>query len=241
MRHSLQYGNEEICYHVNRVATRKQKVTIHVYPDGNVQIDAPIDADPAGVADAVRARARWISKRLEEIRERNLHVLPREYVSGESWFYLGRRYVFKVTVSPGERGIAKLVGRYLQVTSPTAEKASIKRYVKEWYRTRAQEVFVQRLSALAGQIVWLSEIPPVKLLIMRIQWGSCSPSGVVVLNPNLVKAPTECVDYVILHEVCHLKEHNHSQRFYRLLTELMPDWERRKARLDGLAETLLND
>jgi len=171
----------------------------------------------------------------------NLHVLPREYVSGESYFYLGRRYLLKVIESPGESGRTKLAGRYLQVFSPPAEQALVKRFVKGWYRARAKELFARRLSALAEQIVWLRDIPPVKLLTMRIQWGSCSPSGVVVLNPNLVKAPRECVDYVILHELCHLKEHNHSQKFYRLLTELMPDWEKHKIRLDGLAETLLND
>jgi hypothetical protein len=241
MRQCLQYGDEEICYQVNLVISRKQKVTIHVYPDGKVQVDAPVDADPTRISDAVRVRARWISKRLEEIRERNLHVLPREYVSGESYFYLGRRYLLKVVESPDDVGRAKLAGRYLQVTTPTAEQAFIKRLVKGWYRARAKELFARRLSALAGQIVWLREMPPVKLLSMRIQWGSCSPSGVVVLNPSLVKAPRECVDYVILHEVCHLKEHNHSPKFYRLLAELMPDWERHKARLDGLAETLLND
>lgn len=241
MRQCLQYGDEEICYQVNRVVSRKQKVAIHVYPDGKVQVDAPVDADPSRISDAVRVRARWISKRLVEIRERNLHVLPREYVSGESYFYLGRRYLLKVTVKPGKQGRAKLAGRYLQVTTPTAEKTSIRRYVKEWYKTRAKEIFAKRLSALAGQIIWLRELPPIKLLTMRIQWGSCSPMGVLVINPNLVKAPRECVDYVILHEICHLKEHNHSQRYYRLLTELMPDWEYHKTRLDGLAETLLNN
>jgi len=241
MRQCLQYGNEEICFQVSRVATRKLKIAIHVYPNGKVQVDAPVDADSAKISDAVRVRARWISKRLEEIRERNLHVLPREYVSGESYFYLGRRYLLKVVESPGEAGRTKLAGRYLQVFTPSVEQALVKRFVKGWYRARAKELFARRLSALAEQIVWLRDIPPVKLLTMRIQWGSCSPSGVVVLNPNLVKAPRECVDYVILHELCHLKEHNHSQKFYRLLTELMPDWEKHKTRLDGLAETLLND
>lgn len=241
MRQCIQYGSEEICYQVNRIGSRKQKIAIHVYPNGEIQVDAPADADPARIIDAVRVRARWISKRLGEIRERNLHVLPREYVSGESYFYLGRRYLLKVTVTSGKGGGAKLSGRYLHVTSPTAERTTIKRYVKEWYRTRAKETFARRLNALAGQITWLRDIPPIRLLTMRIQWGSCSPKGVLVFNPNLVKAPRECVDYVILHEICHLKEHNHSQRYYRLLAELMPDWVFQKTRLDGLAESLLND
>lgn len=241
MQQCLQYGDEEICYHINWIATRKNKVAIHVYPDGNVQVDAPLDADAAQIADAVRVRARWILKRVKEVRERHRHILAREYVSGESWFYIGRRYLLKVTVKPGERSGAKLAGRYLQVTCPTAEKLLIKRYVKEWYRTRAKEVFSRRLSELAGQIVWLNESPQVKLLTMRVQWGSCSPKGVLLFNPNLVKAPRECIDYVILHEICHLKEHNHSQRYYQLLAELMPDWECHKTRLDGLAEMLLND
>jgi len=241
MRQCLQYGNEEICYQVNRVVSRKLKIAIHVYPDGKVQVDAPADAEPVRISNAVRVRARWISKRLKEIRERNLHVLPREYVSGESYFYLGRRYLLKVIEIPGCVSKTKLVGRYLQVSTQTAEQTLVKRFVKAWYRARAKELFARRLSVLAEQVVWLREIPPVKLLTMRIQWGSCSPSGVVVLNPNLVKAPRECVDYVILHEVCHLREHNHSPKFYRLLTELMPDWEKHKTRLDGLAEMLLND
>jgi hypothetical protein len=76
---------------------------------------------------------------------------------------------------------------------------------------------------------------------MKTQWGSCSPKGELLLNPLLVKAPGHCVDYVIFHELCHLKEHNHSQRFYELLGGLLPDWEKRKAELDGLAEQLLNE
>jgi len=76
---------------------------------------------------------------------------------------------------------------------------------------------------------------------MRTQWGSCSPGGVILLNPHLVKAPRQCIDYVISHELCHLQEHNHSRRYYRLLGKIMPSWEGVKARLDGMAELLLNE
>lgn len=75
---------------------------------------------------------------------------------------------------------------------------------------------------------------------MRTQWGSCSPKGEVLLNPYLVKAPKVCIEYVVAHELCHLKEHNHSERFYRQLGRVLPDWTMRKAELDNMAELLLN-
>lgn len=74
---------------------------------------------------------------------------------------------------------------------------------------------------------------------MKKQWGSCSPQGILSLNPHLVKAPRECVDYVILHEFCHIKEHNHSKKFYTLLHQHMPEWESIKAKLDSMSEILL--
>jgi hypothetical protein len=83
--------------------------------------------------------------------------------------------------------------------------------------------------------------PDWRIVRMQKQWGSCSPAGVILLNPHLVKAPRACVDYVICHELCHLQEHNHSPRYYRLLGQIMPGWEAVKIRLDGMAETLLNE
>jgi len=96
------------------------------------------------------------------------------------------------------------------------------------------------LTELTSAAPWLSEVPPFRLLVMRTQWGSCSPAGELLLNPHLVKAPRPCVDYVLAHELCHLKEHNHSPAFYRALSALMPDWLARKEELDGMAEALLN-
>ena len=75
---------------------------------------------------------------------------------------------------------------------------------------------------------------------MKTQWGSCSPSGALTLNPHLIKSPRECIDYVIFHELCHLAEHNHSDRFWRLLTQVMPNWEKVKTQLDGMAELYLS-
>jgi predicted metal-dependent hydrolase len=78
-----------------------------------------------------------------------------------------------------------------------------------------------------------------KLVPMEHQWGSCSPAGSINLNPALIRAPRHCIDYVLLHEICHLKEHNHSKRFYALLEMHSPQWVDTKAELDQLAELLL--
>jgi len=101
-------------------------------------------------------------------------------------------------------------------------------------------VFGTRLEAIGGSLRWVRTAPTLRLQTMKVQWGSCSPAGRLTLNPHLVKAPRECIDYVLLHELCHLKEHNHARRFYQLLDMHMPRWQQRKARLDSMAEILLN-
>jgi predicted metal-dependent hydrolase len=99
-------------------------------------------------------------------------------------------------------------------------------------RQRAKYFFSKRLEALLEKTLWVTHKPAIRILTMQTQWGSCSPKGNLTLNPLLVRAPRECIDYVILHELCHIAEHNHSERFYRLQNQVMPDWQRHKKLLD---------
>ena len=105
----------------------------------------------------------------------------------------------------------------------------------------APTFFQRRLDLLIPQTLWVSERPPIRLRAMQTQWGNCSAKGCLTLNPWLVKASSECIDYVLLHELCHVAEHNHSEEFYRLMGQVMPGWEKVKKRLDGMAGMLLAD
>lgn len=237
---SVRYGDVVLTYRVGPPRPAGKKFLIKVLPEGAVLVHPPSGCSAPEIADAVKKRARWIWRQLSAAREHNAHVTPRRYVSGESHYYLGRRYLLKVFEEPGAAAAVKLLRGRLNVQVRERTPQKVRAALDAWYRTRAREVFERRLDALLPQALWVSARPTVRLLTMQRQWGSCSPGGTLTLNPHLVKAPRECVDYVLLHELCHLAEHNHSERFYRLLAQVMPNWQAVKVRLDMLAAPLLS-
>lgn len=238
--HVIPYGDETIRFTLRRQPARTTRtIAIHVEPDGRVIVDAPESAQLSKVLEAVRKRSRWISSHLGAVQVRLANVLPREYVSGETCLYLGRRYLLKVVMHGEMASGARMRGAYLEVVVPERELATVRAQLDGWFRLRAREVFSERLRAIASSLPWVKTLPPVRLQRMKVQWGSCSPSGRLTLNPLLVKAPRECVDYVMLHELCHLRHHNHSKDFYKVLDRYMPRWREIKDRLDGMAERIL--
>lgn len=236
---SLQYGAHRISYQVAYLPAKTGKIAIHVLPAGTVRVDAPLNTSLAEIKQGVVRRARWLSTHVDKIRERRVHFLPREYVSGESHLYLGRRYLLKVRRCRTEEPSVKLRQGRFEVVTPDHDRDKVCALMSGWYRARARVIFSQRLHPIAARLPWLKTEPRCRLLAMKRQWGSCSPGGVLSLNPHLVKAPPTCIDYVLLHELCHLKYHNHSRHFYRMLDRHMPEWRPVKLRLDEMAERLL--
>lgn len=238
---TLPYGDTEIRYTVRRTPGRTSaRVAIHIEPDGYVLVDAAENAPWRQIRAAIGARASWIQKHLTEIRRRRAHVLPREYVSGESWPYLGRRYRLKVVVHSKSIAEVRLRGSYLEVSVASRNRESVRVALNDWYRAKAKAVLEERLGAIARSLRWMPKVPAHSVRAMTVQWGCCSPSGRLTLNPHLVKAPRECIDYVVMHELCHIRFHNHGREFYKLLERHIPDWRRIKTRLDEQAETILN-
>ncbi len=236
-RQQVIYGERRFYYRVFVAPTRRHKIAIHVHPDGSVQVDAPPNTSAVEIKQAVLKRARWVLKHLEVIDSQQRYVLAREYVSGETHFYLGRRYQLKV-LKRKEESVKLLRGKLVIATADKSPE-HVQGLIWQWVLTRCKKVFARRLELMVASLNWVDAVPVWKFRKMTKQWGSCSPKGIVSLNPHLVKAPLACIDYVILHELCHLQEHNHSPQFYSLLDRHMPDWASRKAKLDGIAELLL--
>ena len=239
-RFSVRYGEEVIAYALRLQPQRlPSKVAIHVEASGRVLVDAPVGATHAAVVRAVKKRAGWIAQHVAQAKARLKHVRHRDYTSGEAVHYLGRRYRLRVTVDPAAAASCRLRGGFLEVNVHRQTAQDVRAQMSDWLRHRASEVLRERLDTIAAGLRWVKGPPPLRLQWMRVQWGSCSPRGRITLHPALVQAPRDCIDYVVLHELCHLASHDHSARFYRLLDRHMPGWRSVKVRLDGMAEDLL--
>jgi predicted metal-dependent hydrolase len=235
----LSYGEERIPYLVAYDDARTSRVAIHVNPDGSVSVDAPVGFADDSIKDAVQKRARWVVTHVNEANQRYAHVRPKEYVSGEQVLYLGRRYMLKVIPVTGKPAGPRLIGNQLEVQSATGDMADVRGRIRAWYRVKGRDYFARRIDCLVKTLPWVTTPPTFRLLDMTRQWGSCSPTGEVILNPHLIKAPRACIDYVLVHELAHLKHHDHGPQFWKLIDAHAGDWRKAKHHLDGLAELLL--
>ncbi len=162
-------------------------------------------------------------------------------MSGEQIFYLGRRYVLKVIDAEGGLETVRLKGNRLEVVAKTRDQPKIRARVRAWYRVKGRDYIARRLKLMVPSLPWVEKEPPFRFLEMSRQWGSCTPKGEIILNPHLIKAPRQCIDYVLVHEMAHLKHHDHSSDFWAIIDTYAGEWRAAKRHLDGLVEVLLRD
>lgn len=228
---SVQYGTSSIEYRVNRKA--RKTLAIHVHPDGRVSVDAPASATADRVAALVSKRGAWILRQ-----QRALAALPepaplKRFLPGVTIRYLGRQYRLKFVTAPETR--VKAVPGYIEVHAPgRLTSAEAGRLVNNWLDMRAREVLRERYRACVARLgrLKLPEAKTVSIRRMRTRWGSCSKGRIVSLNPELIYAPKDCIDYVITHELCHLREMNHGSGFTRLMDRSLPEWKALREKLN---------
>jgi len=238
---AFRYGDERIQFQRIPRKSGAKRVRIKIHHDCRIEVMAPAEIGDAELLSAVQKRSHWIYRHLCKFRKQMEHITPRKYVSGESHYYLGRQYTLKVVQSSNLPEGVKLFRGKIEVIARERNPEKIKQLLLDWHKSRAKNIFEERLNNLLEKALWTTERPPLRIRQMRTQWGSCSPHGRLSLNTHLIKAPCECIDYVILHELCHLVEHNHSKRFYRLMTQVLPEWKKIKERLDSKAHRILTD
>ncbi|MBF0650087.1 M48 family metallopeptidase [Dysgonomonas sp. GY75] len=223
----ITYGNTEIAYNISYCNRKTLGITVN--PDSTVLIKAPIDSGLEQIEQKVRKRAKWILKQQLFFKSFGDRLPPRRYVSGESHFYLGRQYILKVII--GHNNQVKYKGRFIEVTC--TNKIKVKALLDQWYRERAKIKFAEIAEPLIQQFRKY-KVEPSSIFIQEMQtrWGSCTNKRKIILNTELIKVPKPCIEYVIIHELCHLIYQGHTKEFYKLLGNEMPSWSKWKNKLE---------
>jgi predicted metal-dependent hydrolase len=227
---NVSYSKHELQYRLRYSTRRTLAITVH--PDGGVEVVAPRGTDLKEVETRVRKRVRWIIRQRQHFEQFQPRSKSRSYVGGETHLYLGRQYRLKLV--KGDHDEVKLKRGLLVVTSRGRQSARrVKELISAWYQMEAKARFAERYWRIARRFTRLGcRILPPQVRRMSHRWGSYSKSGKVLLNPDLVRAPTACIDYVIAHELAHTVYSDHGKKYFELLEKMMPDWRRRKDRLE---------
>lgn len=229
MTAAIQFGSKEIEFEISY--SKRKSLGITVSPDLRVYVKAPEATRLERIRETVKKKAPWILKQQDYFLSFHPKTPPRKFVSGETHLYLGRQYRLKIQL--GKKNSVLLKGRYIEVQ--TKGRAITSELVKEWYRNKAKDRFVDIAKPFIQRFKKY-KVEPSGLYIqdMKQRWGSCTPNGKIILNTELIKAPKACIEYVIIHELCHLVHHDHTAKFFALQTKEMPDWEKWKMRLERL-------
>ena len=237
----VQFGSAVISYTIQR--RNRRTLALQVQPDGRLTIAAPLATSIEDIAATVLKRAAWILTHQERAHNIPAPSAPAQYRSGESLYYLGRQH--RLRVIQGSPGFAILEPTRLLVTTRDPRNGpAVGRIVERWYRQQAQQVLTEVFGSILTQLPPLlfpsSEHPKMRLLHMPRRWGSCVVrTNTIQLNPALVKTPRACIEYIIFHELAHLRQPRHDRAFYDLQTRLLPDWQHWEARLQELEPLLL--
>jgi predicted metal-dependent hydrolase len=225
------YGNTSIPYTLTY--TDRDTLAIHVHPDTHVTVEAPLESDFARIEEKIRKRAAWILKQQRTFARFSFDLPPRQYVSSETHRYLGRQYRLRIIEDDIPIEVVRMDRGIITIFTPDKSSEHVKKVLEGWLRGRARTIFTEQIAQWMPRFERYGiETPQVVIRKMKARWGSCTEAGKITLNLKLIQVPKHLIDYVIVHELCHLVEHNHAPPFYALLSRTMPDWEARREKLE---------
>jgi hypothetical protein len=209
-----------------QIILRKRKnITIKVDAGGQVTVLAPLGTSKRTIREQVESKARWILKQIEYFK--SLAITPHQFKEGELFLYLGREYYLHLEPKPSLSQMEVRLDRdKLVLLIPSSHRGMVKEGLETWYRRQAREKITERIACYEDRIARV----PGRIVIksQKCRWGSCSARGNLNFNWRIIMAPERVVDYIVVHELCHLLELNHSRKFWALVAQIIPDYKENK-------------
>ena len=202
------------------IRSKRRTLALIVKPDGSLIVRAPLKSSEKSIKEFIEKNRDWIRKKQAQARA-FVSPAPKQYDHDEKFLYLGNQYPLEIV--PSQKQPLLFNGNF-KLAEHAQSRAPLE--FERWYRARAHEILVERVQYYAAEHGF--KFQGIRINSARTRWGSCSAKGSLNFSWRLILAPMESVDYVVVHELVHTQIHNHSQRFWREVESIMPDYKVRR-------------
>lgn len=229
MKQRFEYGRYSYDYFIE--FAQRKTLALEVLPDLRIIVKVPLGTTLDQIEDFLQRKWQWLEKQLSELRKLKKAQAEKQYVSGESFYYLGRQYLLLVERSDVDTVKLERGKLRIYTTQSVRNGDYSKKLLEDWYARQRARVF-KREYVKAFKLFEYDAMPQLGERVMARRWGSYTSNGKVLLNPRLIEAPTEAIYYVCVHELCHKMSRRHDERFYKELDQRIPNWRQIKESLE---------
>jgi len=228
MNRKIRYGNSIIQYSI--IKSKRRKTSQITVDENNVIVRAPNSKSLKEIQNIMQDKAQWVFRKQLEFQKIKPSIRKISYTDGTTLPYLGKNCLLEIKKAQKKNSIRFQASKFLvSIRGSKASKKAVKKLYEDWLKVKAKKIFQSKIKKFSKK----TQLVPKKLIIKNLKnrWGSASANG-VNLNFHLLKAPSDIIDYIIIHELCHLKIKNHSFRYWNLVRKFVPKYEEKKAWLE---------
>jgi len=236
MNRKIRYGNSIIQYSI--IKSKRRKTSQITVDENQVIVRAPKSKSLKEIQNIMQDKAQWVFRKQLEFQKIKPSIRKISYTGGTTLPYLGKNCLLEIKKAQKKNSIKYKAGKFLVlIKGNKASKKLVKKLYEDWLKIKAEKVFQTKIIKFSKK----TQLVPKKILIKNLKnrWGSATNKGVVNLNSHLLKAPNDIIDYIIIHELCHLKIKNHSFRYWNLVRKFVPNFEEKKAWLEKNTKAII--
>ncbi|EQK39082.1 M48 family metallopeptidase [Paraclostridium bifermentans] len=224
MEVTFMHKNREIKFNI--IYRKRKTMSLEIKRDGIINVIAPNGLDKTFIVDKVKNKSDWIIKKLDEIEVLNNNRYIRSYESGDIFLYLGKEYMLEVLVDKITIGTSvSLENNKLIVRSNSNNKDVIQRALKNWYTDETLGIVKERINYY--KLFFEDTVTSIKIKDQKSRWASCTYKNEILFNLRCSMMPIQIIDYIVVHEMCHMEHRNHSKDFYLAVERILPDYKER--------------
>ncbi|MDR3593601.1 SprT family zinc-dependent metalloprotease [Clostridium sp.] len=221
MKLKVNYENQEIDFSIIR---RKRKtICIKIMEDGEVIVSAPLRISKESILLVVKNRAHWIIEKQKEIKLRSSRKIKRIFTDGSTLMYLGKEYPMYIVLEENRRKITVELNGNFEIFTNTMVEEKLRAALEKWYRTETLKIVTKRIENYSNNFT--DKVTDVKVKEQKRRWASCTWKNSILFNWRISMARADVIDYIVIHEMCHMDYRNHSKCFWNRVAEIMPDYK----------------